>query len=171
MGGRLEARPRPSVLIVEEIENGLDPWTLEFVFQALRDASTEADGTQVIVTTHSPFLLDHVRGLELLLRRLVLVLLLLDQVDQPLGHLFVKRWPAAGTIVRRAAGQARARSNAVKVPLSASAGQLDYDLAIPNTLLHYFPTGVLGLGLTALLLSACATTQQEATLVGMGLLQ
>jgi len=30
---------------------------------------------------------------------------------------------------------------------------LDYDLAIPNMLLHYFPTGVLGLGLTALLAS------------------
>jgi solute:Na+ symporter, SSS family len=31
--------------------------------------------------------------------------------------------------------------------------QLDYDLATPNMLLHYFPTGILGLGLTALLAS------------------
>src|SRR5258707_57689 len=30
---------------------------------------------------------------------------------------------------------------------------LDYDLAIPNMMLHYFPTGILGLGLTALLAS------------------
>ncbi len=30
---------------------------------------------------------------------------------------------------------------------------LDYDLATPNLLLHYFPTGILGLGLTALLAS------------------
>jgi SSS family solute:Na+ symporter len=30
---------------------------------------------------------------------------------------------------------------------------LDYDLAIPNMLIHYFPTGMLGLGLTALLAS------------------
>jgi SSS family solute:Na+ symporter len=30
---------------------------------------------------------------------------------------------------------------------------LDYDLAIPNMLLRYFPTGILGLGLTALLAS------------------
>ena len=30
---------------------------------------------------------------------------------------------------------------------------LDYDLAIPNMLLNYFPTGILGLGLTALLAS------------------
>src|SRR5262245_10058981 len=31
--------------------------------------------------------------------------------------------------------------------------QLDYDLAIPTLLLRYFPTGILGLGLTALLAS------------------
>ena len=55
----LAARPRPSLLIFEEIENGLDPWTLELVFQELRDAASE--DTQVILTTHSPFLLDHVR--------------------------------------------------------------------------------------------------------------
>ena len=30
---------------------------------------------------------------------------------------------------------------------------LDYDLAMPNMLLHYFPTGILGLGITALLAS------------------
>jgi len=55
----LAVRPRPSLLVIEEIENGLDPWTLELVFQELRDAT--GAGTQVIVTTHSPFLLDHVR--------------------------------------------------------------------------------------------------------------
>jgi SSS family solute:Na+ symporter len=32
-------------------------------------------------------------------------------------------------------------------------GELDYDLAVPNLLLHYFPTGMLGIGLTALLAS------------------
>jgi SSS family solute:Na+ symporter len=31
--------------------------------------------------------------------------------------------------------------------------QYDYDLAIPEMLMHYFPTGILGLGLTALLAS------------------
>jgi predicted ATPase len=60
----LAARPRPSLLVIEEIENGLDPWTLELVFQELRDAA--ADGTQVILTTHSPFLLDHVRVEEVI---------------------------------------------------------------------------------------------------------
>ncbi len=31
--------------------------------------------------------------------------------------------------------------------------QLDYDLATPNMLLHYFPTGLLGIGFTALMAS------------------
>src|SRR5260370_38259406 len=30
---------------------------------------------------------------------------------------------------------------------------LDYDLAVPNMVLHYFPAGMLGLGLVALLAS------------------
>jgi predicted ATPase len=54
----LEVQPRPPLIAIEEIENGLDPWTLEHVLDALRTAS--AEGTQIIVTTHSPFLLDHV---------------------------------------------------------------------------------------------------------------
>jgi SSS family solute:Na+ symporter len=41
-----------------------------------------------------------------------------------------------------------------KVMLDASGKPLlDYDMATPNMLLHYFPTGILGLGLTALLAS------------------
>jgi SSS family solute:Na+ symporter len=42
------------------------------------------------------------------------------------------------------------------IPYKAAGGGqavLDYDLAIPVLLLHYFPTGMLGLGLTALLAS------------------
>ncbi len=47
-----------ALLVIEEIENGLDPWTLQHVFRDLREAADE--GVQVVVTTHSPFLLDHV---------------------------------------------------------------------------------------------------------------
>jgi len=54
----LESTPRPSLIAIEEIENGLDPWTLTLVMDALRAATDE--GTQLMVTTHSPFLLDHV---------------------------------------------------------------------------------------------------------------
>lgn len=58
----LELQPRPPLIAIEEIENGLDPWTLEHVLDALRLASD--DGTQVLLTTHSPFLLDHVNSSE-----------------------------------------------------------------------------------------------------------
>lgn len=53
------------------------------------------------------------------------------------GLIPVKVDPVSGEIMRDQKGQ----------PL------LDYDLAIPNMLLFYFPTGILGLGLTALLAS------------------
>ena len=45
--------------------------------------------------------------------------------------------------------------DAAGAPILDSNGkpQYDYDLAIPMMLLHYFPTGILGLGLTALLAS------------------
>jgi predicted ATPase len=49
--------PPPSLLCIEEIENGLDPWTVVIILNALRSAV--ARGVQVIVTTHSPWLLDH----------------------------------------------------------------------------------------------------------------
>ncbi len=54
----LNRDPPPSLLCIEEIENGLDPWTVLRVLKVLRSASDR--GTQVLVTTHSPWLLDHV---------------------------------------------------------------------------------------------------------------
>ena len=54
----LESTPPPSLIAVEEIENGLDPWTLQFILRALREAA--ADGVQILLTTHSPYLLDQV---------------------------------------------------------------------------------------------------------------
>ncbi len=47
----------PPLLIVEEIENGLDPRTLHLLVEEIRAAITEGT-TQVILTTHSPYLLD-----------------------------------------------------------------------------------------------------------------
>jgi predicted ATPase len=47
----------PPVLFVEEIENGLDPRALGFIVEEIRYA-TESGHTQVIATTHSPYLLD-----------------------------------------------------------------------------------------------------------------
>lgn len=50
--------PPPSLLCIEEVENGLDPWTAVAVLRRLQSAADR--GVQVVVTTHSPWLLDHV---------------------------------------------------------------------------------------------------------------
>jgi predicted ATPase len=47
----------PPLLVIEEIENGLDPRTLQLVVEEIRAAIT-AGTTQVILTTHAPYLLD-----------------------------------------------------------------------------------------------------------------
>jgi predicted ATPase len=47
----------PPLLVIEEIENGLDPRTLNLVVEEIRAAIT-AGTTQVVLTTHSPYLLD-----------------------------------------------------------------------------------------------------------------
>lgn len=47
----------PPLLVIEELENGLDPRTIHLFVEELRSA-IERDAMQVIVTTHSPFLLD-----------------------------------------------------------------------------------------------------------------
>ncbi|NER97688.1 MAG: ATP-binding protein [Symploca sp. SIO1B1] len=50
--------PEPAPLIViEEIENGLDPRTIHLIVDEIRNV-IEAGKTQVIITTHSPYLLD-----------------------------------------------------------------------------------------------------------------
>jgi len=50
--------PEPAPLIViEEIENGLDPRTIHIIVDEIRNV-VEAGKTQVILTTHSPYLLD-----------------------------------------------------------------------------------------------------------------
>jgi SSS family solute:Na+ symporter len=59
------------------------------------------------------------------------------QVEEGKGLIPAKVDPVSGKVMHDRSGKAL----------------LDYDLAIPNMLLHYFPTGILGLGLTALLAS------------------
>ena len=50
--------PRPSkVLFIEELENGLDPRTLGLIVEEIRSAVLSGR-QQVILTTHSPYLLD-----------------------------------------------------------------------------------------------------------------
>ena len=47
----------PPLFVIEEIENGLDPRTVHLVVEEIR-AAIETRKTQVILTTHSPYLLD-----------------------------------------------------------------------------------------------------------------
>jgi predicted ATPase len=47
----------PGLIVIEEIENGLDPRTLSLIIDEIRTALEEGK-TQVIATTHSPHLLD-----------------------------------------------------------------------------------------------------------------
>lgn len=47
----------PPLLVVEEIENGLDPRAIHLLVEEFR-AAIDAKKTQILVTTHSPYLLD-----------------------------------------------------------------------------------------------------------------
>jgi predicted ATPase len=59
--------PPPSLLCVEEVENGLDPQTTILVLNELKSAADR--GTQVLVTTHNPWLLDHVELADIIQAR------------------------------------------------------------------------------------------------------
>jgi predicted ATPase len=47
----------PPLIVIEEIENGLDPRTLHLIVEEIRSFVEEGLG-QVLITTHSPYLLD-----------------------------------------------------------------------------------------------------------------
>jgi predicted ATPase len=47
----------PPLIVIEELENGLDPRTINLLIEEIRSA-IESGKTQVIITTHSPYLLD-----------------------------------------------------------------------------------------------------------------
>lgn len=48
---------RPTVLFIEEIENGIDPRTLNLLIEEIHAASLDTD-IQTVFTTHSPYCLD-----------------------------------------------------------------------------------------------------------------
>lgn len=57
----------PPLIVIEEIENGLDPRTIHLIIDEILNI-VESGSSQVIITTHSPYLLDLV-----LLSHIVLV--------------------------------------------------------------------------------------------------
>ncbi len=63
-GEKLAAIQSSPLITIEEPENGLHPHLAESLVEILRSAS---EGSQVIVTTHSPTLLDHLEPQEVIL--------------------------------------------------------------------------------------------------------
>ncbi|MFM2058679.1 MAG: hypothetical protein RLY71_3064 [Pseudomonadota bacterium] len=68
----------PPLVVIEEIENGLDPRSIHLLVEEIRAAVMEGV-TQVILTTHSPYLLD-------LLKLEHLVLVARDEQGHPNFH-------------------------------------------------------------------------------------
>ena len=60
----------PNFLLIEEPENGIHPKRLEAVFSILRTLTEEQGRTQVIMTTHSPYVLDLFQPEEVTLCRM-----------------------------------------------------------------------------------------------------
>ena len=48
----------PGLLLIEEPENGVHPRRLREVLHILRELVSEQDRTQVVLTTHSPYVVD-----------------------------------------------------------------------------------------------------------------
>jgi predicted ATPase len=68
----------PPLLLIEEIENGLDPRSIHLLVEEIRTAVLSG-ATQVVMTTHSPYLLD-------LLKLDQLVLVARDDKGEPHFH-------------------------------------------------------------------------------------
>ena len=68
----------PPLIVVEEIENGLDPRSIHLLVEEIRTA-VQMGVTQVVLTTHSPYLLD-------LLKLNQLVLVARDDKGEPRFH-------------------------------------------------------------------------------------
>jgi predicted ATPase len=57
----------PGLLLIEEPENGVHPLRLKEVLPILRELVSEQDRTQVILTTHSPYVVDQFKPEEVTL--------------------------------------------------------------------------------------------------------
>ena len=57
----------PALLLIEEPENGVHPRRLQEVLRILRELVSEQDRTQVVLTTHSPYVVDQFKPEEVTL--------------------------------------------------------------------------------------------------------
>ncbi|WP_170229429.1 AAA family ATPase [Polyangium fumosum] len=64
----LTVEPHPSVLGIEEPENGIYPGRLRRLLSILRDTAVSADKTQILLTTHSPVVVAAFRDQPQMLR-------------------------------------------------------------------------------------------------------
>jgi predicted ATPase len=58
---------RPKVFLVDDLEQGLHPKAQRDLLRILRGLMKEDDQTQIIATTHSPYILDDLNSNEVLL--------------------------------------------------------------------------------------------------------
>lgn len=59
-----KSNPPPALIAIEEPENGIHPSNLELAIKFMREMVDKNENTQVILTTHSPYLLDLVKPEE-----------------------------------------------------------------------------------------------------------
>lgn len=62
----LETHPIGSTIMIEEPEHGMHPWALKFLIDHIREVIKERQ-LQVIITTHSPQILENIKHDELLI--------------------------------------------------------------------------------------------------------
>jgi len=57
----------PTIILIEEPENGIHPKRLQQVIRILRDVTQRHEQTQILMTSHSPYLLDEMEPEEVTL--------------------------------------------------------------------------------------------------------
>jgi predicted ATPase len=65
----LLAEPRPNLILLEEPENGIHPYALEPLVAFFRDCLAQSEDLQILMSSHSPYLVDPLKAQEVILTR------------------------------------------------------------------------------------------------------
>lgn len=65
----LLSEPQPKLFLIEEPESGLHPHALEPLVGFFRDCLAQSEDLQILMSSHSPYLVDHLKAQELILTR------------------------------------------------------------------------------------------------------